>query len=82
MKNTNLIKAREKKNLTQEQLAKMLGKAGKQSVSNWENGHSKPPLSIAFQLAEILEEDISFLFSLKVQDSHTIMTSSKKRVAV
>lgn len=82
MKNTNLIKAREKKNITQEQLAKMLGKAGGQSVSNWENGHSKPPLSIAFKLAEILEEDISFLFSLKVQDYHTLVTSSKKRVAV
>ncbi|MBD8013847.1 helix-turn-helix transcriptional regulator [Planococcus wigleyi] len=82
MKNANLIKAREKKNLTQEQLAKMLGKAGKQSVSNWENGHSKPPLSIAFQLAEILEEDIGFLFSFKVQESHTLRASSKKRVAV
>lgn len=82
MKNTNLIKARENKNLTQEQLAKMLGKAGKQSVSNWENGHSKPPLSIAFKLSEILEEDISFLFSLKVQDSHIRKSVEKKRVAV
>ncbi|MDQ0427720.1 DNA-binding XRE family transcriptional regulator [Planomicrobium stackebrandtii] len=82
MKNTNLTEAREKKNLTQEQLAKMLGKAGKQSVSNWENGHSKPPLPIAFRIAEILEEDISFLFSFEVQDSHIKRLSKKKRVAV
>ncbi|ANU28415.1 helix-turn-helix transcriptional regulator [Planococcus versutus] len=82
MKNTNLIKARESKNLTQEQLAKLLGKAGKQSVSNWENGHSKPPLSIAFKLSEILEKDISFLFSFNVQDSHTLEVSCEKRAAV
>lgn len=72
MKNNNLIQARENKNLTQEQLAIMLGKKGKQSVSNWENGHNTPPLETALQIADILEVDFRFLFGNKVQDSHTI----------
>lgn len=72
MKNINLIKSREKKNLTQEQLAKALGYKGKQSVANWENGYFSPPLDTALRISVILEEDIFFLFDNKVQDSHTI----------
>ena len=71
MKNNNLIKSREKKKLTQEQLAKKLGYKGKQSVSNWENGYISPPLETALLIARILEEDIFFLFENKVQESHT-----------
>ena len=71
MKNINLINARKKKKLTQDELAKMLGYKGKQSVSNWENGHSTPPLAVAMKVAQILEEDVSFLFGSYVQDSHT-----------
>lgn len=70
MKNNNLIKSREKKNMTQEQLAKKLGYKGKQSVSNWENGYISPPLETALLISRILEEDIFFLFENKVQDSH------------
>lgn len=75
MKNTNLIKARKKKGLTQEQLAKLLGYKGKQSVANWENNHISPPLNTAIRISQILEEEVSFLFGDYVQDSHT-----KKRV--
>lgn len=71
MKNNNLIQARENKNLTQEQLAKRLGKYGKQTISNWENGRSTPSMEDAFLIAEILEVDVRFLFGHKVQDSHT-----------
>lgn len=71
MKNNNLIRARENKNLTQEQLALELGKAGKSAVSNWENGRSTPSMEDAFRIAEILEEDVRFLFGNKVQVSHT-----------
>lgn len=72
MKNSNLIQARESKNLTQEQLAKRLGKYGKQTISNWENGRSTPSMEDAFLIAEILEVDVRFLFGNKVQDSHTM----------
>ncbi|MEK5070302.1 helix-turn-helix transcriptional regulator [Sporosarcina sp. FSL K6-1508] len=71
MKNVNLVKSREKKNLTQEQLAKALGYKGKQSVSNWENGHISPPLETALKISQILEDDIFFLFSNLVQENHT-----------
>lgn len=77
MKNHNLINARKKKNLTQDQLAKMLGYKGKQSVANWENNYISPPLETAIQISQILGEDINFLFKAKVQDYHT-----KKRVAI
>ena len=71
MKNNNLIQARENKNLTQEQLAVKLGKYGKQTISNWENGRSIPRIEDAFLVSEILEVDFQFLFGIKVQDSHT-----------
>lgn len=71
MKNINLINARKKKKLTQDELAKMLGYKGKSSVSNWENGHSTPPLAVAIKVAQILGEDVSFLFGSYVQGSHT-----------
>lgn len=71
MKNINLIKSREKKKLTQEQLGKKLGYKGKQSVANWENGYNSPPLETAIRISQILEEDIFFLFENKVQETHT-----------
>ncbi len=72
MKNNNLIQAREAKNLTQAQLATLLGKAGKSAVSNWENGRSTPQMDDAFKISEILEVDVRFLFGNKVQVSHTV----------
>ncbi|MFD1350200.1 helix-turn-helix transcriptional regulator [Oceanobacillus caeni] len=71
MKNERLIEARKQKHLNQTQLAHMLGFKGKQSVANWENGHSTPTLTTAIQIAEILEKDVIFLFGHKVQDSQT-----------
>lgn len=71
MKNYNLISSRERKGLTQEQLAKMLGYKGKQSVANWENGYNIPTLEAALQMTRILDKDIFFLFGSVVQDSHT-----------
>lgn len=71
MKNLNLVRSREKKKLTQEQLAKALGYKGKQSVANWENGHISPPLETALKISQILEEDIFFLFGNLVQETHT-----------
>lgn len=71
MKNMNLISSRERKGLTQEQLAKEFGYKGKQSVANWENGYSTPTLEAALKISRILEEDIFFLFDDEVQFIHT-----------
>lgn len=71
MKNKALIEARKRKGLTQERLAELLG-CKKSTISNWENGRSKPTLTDAFRVAELLESDVNELFyGLKVQDSHT-----------
>lgn len=78
MKNINLIQSRKKKDLTQEQLATMLGYKGRQSVANWENGYISPSLDTALKISEILDEDVAFLFGHKVQDSHT--RNTKKQV--
>lgn len=71
MKNQRLIEARKCKQLNQTQLAIMLGFKGKQSVANWENGHSTPTLSTAIKIAEVLEKDVVYLFGNNVQESHT-----------
>ncbi len=71
MRNSNLISSRERKGLTQEQLAKMLGYKGKQTVANWESGYSTPTLETAMKISLLLEEDLFFLFENKVQDFHT-----------
>lgn len=71
MKNKNLADARKKKGMTQEELATKLGYKGKQSVANWENGHAKPPLNKAIEVATILDCDVAVLFGMCVQDSYT-----------
>lgn len=71
MKNLNLVNARKRKNLTQKQLAESLAGVSKASVSNWENGYSKPRLETALQVSVVLEEDVSFLFGYEVQESCT-----------
>lgn len=71
MKNERLIEARKQKKLNQTQLAQMLGFRGKQSVANWENGHSTPTLETAIKISEILDKDLIYLFGRKVQDSQT-----------
>jgi putative transcriptional regulator len=70
-KNLELIRARKAKNLTQEQLAELL-ECKKTTISNWENGYSKPTLDVAYKVSELLELDINALFfSDKVQESQT-----------
>lgn len=71
IKNNNFANARKEKGLTQEELAKLLGYKGKQTVANWENGHSKPPLNKALEASEILEKDVNYLFGQNVQGTHT-----------
>ena len=61
-KNENLIKARKKKGFTQGELAKLVNASSKATISNWENGYSKPRLEVALVLSEVLEVDVFILF--------------------
>lgn len=70
-KNLELIRARKAKKLTQEKLAELL-LCKKTTISNWENGYSKPTLDVAYKVSEILETDMNILFfGDKVQESQT-----------
>ncbi|WP_419882757.1 helix-turn-helix transcriptional regulator [Peribacillus sp. B-H-3] len=71
MKNKRLLAARKAKELTQEELAIKLGFKGKQTVANWENGHSQPTLNKAIEISKILEQDIAYLFGKHVQETYT-----------
>lgn len=53
---------REKKNLTQEQLAEKLGLTGK-SISRWENGKTMPDISMLSPLANILGVSVQELLN-------------------
>lgn len=81
LKNYRLIKARKQKGLNQADLAHILGFKGKQSVANWENGHSTPTLSTAILIAEILNKDVVYLFGNQVQDSQTLKKSKNDKVS-
>ncbi len=52
-----LKELRKEKNLTQEQLAEILGTTDR-SVSRWENGKNMPDISLLVELAELYEVDI------------------------
>lgn len=52
---------REESGLTQDELAHLLGKANKQTISNWENGRSEPSLADLRMLAEHLRTTVSYL---------------------
>lgn len=55
----NILKeARQKKALTQSEIAKHLGYNTPQFVSNWERGLSAPPIESLKQISEILELDV------------------------
>lgn len=77
MRNYRLRQAREEMGYTQEEMAKMLGYKQRSTYANWENGRVMPRLSVAIKIADILGEDIGYLFyGKKVQDSH--ITSIEK----
>lgn len=71
MKDNRLKKAREEKELNQEQLDKLVSAMGKSSVSKWENGYSTPTLETAIKLSRVLNKDIEFLFGHDIQETHT-----------
>ena len=58
----NLKNLRKSKNLTQGELAKVLG-VDQRTVSAWEKGVCEPSFSILLKLCEIFEEDFNGLLS-------------------
>lgn len=69
-RNSRLASARKEKGYTQEELANLLD-VRKSTVSNWETGYSSPQLTQAIKVADLLDKEVSFLFSIDVQDVHT-----------
>ena len=58
----NLKSLRKTKNLTQSQLAKILG-VDQRTVSAWEKGVAEPSFSILAKLCEVFNEDFNGLLS-------------------
>ena len=56
----NIKKAREKKELSQEQLAERLS-VTRQAVSNWERGKTEPDIEMLQRLSEVLEVSVEEL---------------------
>lgn len=63
MKN-NLKVARAKKNLTQAQLADLVG-VSRQAVNNIEKGNFNPSTLLALKMAKVLEASVEELFELE-----------------
>ena len=59
---TFLRELRKEKNLTQEQLAEILGVSGR-TVSRWETGSNMPDLAIMIELADYYDIDIKELLN-------------------
>lgn len=71
-KEYRLIQARKSVNLTQEQVANIIG-CEKGTISNWENGHSKPDIKNCFALSILYHKDVDWLFyKIKEQVSYTL----------
>ena len=57
----NIKIARETQGLSQDELAQLMGKSGRATVSNWENGKNDPTINDLIKLAEILKTTVTFL---------------------
>jgi len=74
-----ILELRKTKNLTQEQLASMVGvSAG--AVSKWENGNSTPDISLLAPLARALNTSIDVLLSFQPQLSETDVANIKQEL--
>lgn len=74
-----ILELRKGKNLTQEQLASMVGvSAG--AVSKWENGNSTPDISLLAPLARALNTSVDILLSFQSQLSETDVANIKQEL--
>ena len=63
----NLKYLRSERNLTQEDLGKMLG-VSRQAVLNWENGITNPDWDMVMKIVEIFHVSLDFLFDIENPD--------------
>lgn len=68
---THLLEAREKKGLTQKELASKLGIVSAQLISNWERGLCTPPIKKISKLSKILSIDFDPTFALVMKWKET-----------
>ncbi|WP_010305293.1 helix-turn-helix transcriptional regulator [Kurthia senegalensis] len=61
-KRYELISAREKTKLSQQEVAEIVG-VTQANISRYENGTQSPAISVAFKLAELYKKDVSTLFN-------------------
>ena len=67
----NIKAARERKNLTQKQLAELIGVTSS-AITNYENETSHPKEPVLFNLMQVLEVDANFLFSEYFLSKNTV----------
>jgi len=60
-----IIQLRSERNLSQNQLAKIMG-ISRQAVSKWENGQSTPDAIKMIKLADVLDTDVEYLTTGRV----------------
>jgi|GEM_PF-1785485 len=65
--NRRLKEARKAAGLTQSQMAALLGYRSKSGYAMIENGHNRPPLPVALQIAAIVKMDVEELFAERPQ---------------
>ena len=70
--------ARLKKNLNQEELAKLIGVTAS-AIGNYENGVSHPKESVLYKLFEALEVEPNYLFQDEMPTHEIILTIDEKK---
>ena len=73
----NLREIRNKRNITQEQLAELLS-VSRQTISKWESGQGYPETEKLFSIAKALNVSLDYLFS---ERCHMVRPVSSKRVS-
>ncbi len=74
----NLKKERKKKNLTLEELSKLIPGTSNQTISNWENGKSEPDIESLKKLSSIFNTSIDYLVNNKIENNSKIKDIQKK----
>ena len=75
----NLKQARLAKNMSQEELAALIGKS-KNVISNWERGDNKPDADVIFSLCDILNVDANYLLGWERNNSFSISITEQSLI--
>lgn len=76
-----LKQAREKKNLTQKELAKLLD-VTHGSIGNYESGVSQASVGVLVKIFEILEVEPNFLFQDEFKETEQIELTSEEKILI